>query len=80
MNYIYDEEMIGKLLRETSGPVNIPSGVKEQIRARLIAEIEHYSGDSRKPWARSSLLVPIMASIAGWLIAYGYWISMTLAY
>ncbi|MDD5511041.1 MAG: hypothetical protein PHI12_09560 [Dehalococcoidales bacterium] len=79
MSYLDDEETLGDLLRHVYRPVSIPSGVKEQVREQLIAEIEGCSQDSRKPWARPNLMVPILVSIAGGLIAYGYWISMTLA-
>ncbi len=79
MSYINDEETIGRLLRQTYRPVSLLPGVKEQIRERLIAEIEYYLGGSSKPWARPRLMIPILASIASGLIAYGYWISMTLA-
>jgi hypothetical protein len=79
MSYIDDEETVGRLLRETYRPVSLPPGVKEQIRERLIAEIECYLEGSSKPWARPRLMIPILASIASGLIAYGYWISLTLA-
>jgi hypothetical protein len=42
MSYIDDEETVGRLLRETYRPVSLAPGVKEQIRERLIAEIECY--------------------------------------
>lgn len=77
MSYINDEETIGRLLRETYRPVSLPPGVREQIRERLIAKIEGYSGHADKPWASPRLMVPILASIASGLIIYGYWISMT---
>jgi len=77
MSYINDEETIGRLLRQTYRPVSPPPGVREQIRERLIAEIECYSEGSSEPWARPRLIVPILVSIASGLIIYGYWISMT---
>jgi hypothetical protein len=78
MSYTNDEEMIGRLLQQAHRPVSPPPGVREQIRERLIAEIECYSEDSSELWTRPRLMIPILASIASGLIAYGYWISMTL--
>ena len=78
MSYIDDEEAIGRLLRQTYRPVSLPPGVKGLIRERLIAEIECYSEVSSGPWTRPRLVIPILASIASGLIAYGYWLPMTL--
>ena len=79
MSYADDEEAIGGLLRQTYRPVSLPPGVREQIRERLVAEIECYVEGSGSMWTRPSLVIPILASIASGLIAYGCWISMALA-
>ena len=77
MRDMNDEEKTGRMIRQAYGLVSIPSGVKDEIRGHLITEIECYSNNSRKPWARLSIMVPLVASIAGGLVAYGYRISMT---
>ena len=79
MSYTNDEETISGLLRRTYRPVSLPPAVKEQIRERLITEIECYIGGPSKPWTRPRLVIPIAASVASGLIAYGCWISMALA-
>jgi hypothetical protein len=78
MNHI-DEEAIGRLIRETYRPMSMPLDVKEQIRKRLLAEIESYPKRSIQPWERPRLVVPVLASIASGLIAYGCWVSVNLA-
>jgi len=79
MSYRGDEEMIGRLMRQAYRPVSQPACLREQIRERLIAEVEGYLEDSsNKLWARPRLVIPIMASIASGLIIYGCWISMIL--
>lgn len=75
MSYINDEEALGRLLRQAYRPASIPPDVKDQIRGRLLTEVERQLESNSKPWARPSLMIPILASIAGGLIAYGYWIS-----
>ena len=77
MSYIDDEEAIGGLLRQTYKPVSPPPGLREQIRGRIIGEMECRSESSSILWARPRLTVAILASIAAGLIAYGCWISMT---
>ena len=77
MTYIDDEETLGKLIRQAYGPVSPPSGEKELIVARIMTELDGYSEGESKPWARPRLMVPVLASIAGGLIAYGYLLSMT---
>lgn len=75
MNNIYDEERLGRLIRQTYEPVVIPPGMKELIRERILKELSNDSEKRIGPWARPKVMVPILASIAGALIAYGFWIS-----
>jgi len=78
MSNIDGEETIGKILRQAYQPISLSPCVKEQIRERLLVEIEACSYGSRQLWVRPRLMVPILVSIASGLIAYGYWISITL--
>ena len=77
MDYTNDEETLKQLLQQAYKPVNPLPGEKELIMARIMTELDGYSKGERKPWARPRLMVPVLASIAGGLIAYGYLLSMT---
>jgi hypothetical protein len=79
MKYTDDEETIGRLIRSAYRPASLPAAVKEIIRGDIMNELDNDSKRIMKPWARPRLMVPILASIASGLIAYGCWISMALA-
>jgi hypothetical protein len=76
MKYL-DEEEIGRLIREGYGQVSPSSGSKERAKGYLLDEIGSHSDRGSSLWERPTLLVPILASAAAGLIAYGCWLSTT---
>ena len=76
MYILENEEQIGRLLKAACIPVAMPQDVKDQIRGRLAAEIEAGSLGQSKMWYRPMLVIPVLASLAGGLIAYGYHLSL----
>ena len=78
MGYANDEETLKQLLKQAYKPVIPLLGEKEYIRERILYELDNSREIAVKPWSKPQIMVPILASIAGGLIAYGYWLSTNM--
>ena len=78
MSFTDDEETLKQLLKQAYKPVSPLPGEKENIRERILYELDKSRETAFMPWSKPQIMVPLLASIAGGLIAYGFWLSTNM--